>query len=114
MHIIVTAQFCKFEDTATPGVTMMSTMLFSDTISRETVEVKNKADVAMCMVAVFDRVKAAHPGRSFYVSQTRHPRDPGRAFAGYKDLRGRMEYNADKDLPPVAVEPPYSDGVSPQ
>lgn len=101
MHIIVSAQFCKFEDTSVPGVRMMSTMLFSDQISRETFEVKNKADVAMCMLSVFDATKAAHPGRSFYVSQIRHPRDPGRAFAGYKDLKHRMEYDADKEAAPT-------------
>ena len=102
MHIVISAQFCKFEETSTPGVTMMSTMLFSDQISQQTVEVKNKADVVMSMIAEMDRVKAAFPGRSFYVSQFQH-RQSGRAFPGYKSLGHRMEYNAEKYDAPASV-----------
>lgn len=95
MHIVISAQFCEFKTSAS-GISMMSTMLFSDQISQQTVEVKNKADVAMCMIAEMDRVKAAHPGRSFYVSQFQH-RQSGRAFPGYKNLGHRMEYNANEE-----------------
>lgn len=101
MHIIVTAQFCKFEDTSTPGVRMMSTMLFSDQISRETFMVENAAQVTARMQLTFDDVKAKYPGRSFYVSQTRHPRDPQRAFAGYKNFRQRFEHDASKETAPT-------------
>ena len=103
IHIIVSAQFCEFKETSTPGVTMMSTMLFSDQISSEVIAVGNKADVATEMARVFEATKAAHPGRSFYVSQIRHPRCKGRAFAGYKNLRHRIEYDAKKET--VAPEP---------
>jgi hypothetical protein len=89
MHVIIFAHHVKFE--VGDGYTAKSHMLFSDDISKEVVEVQNRAELEAALDRVFEATKVAQPGHTFEVGATRHPRSAGRAFAGYNKGRWRRE-----------------------
>lgn len=95
MKLRIYAHFCEFKrERGYKSVTHCP--LDPMPLVRDNVEVKNAAELNAALDDAFAAMRAAHPGRSFFIAEYA-PRNAGRAFAGYNKGRWVREFDSALD-----------------